>query len=142
MPLPAIETEGPLDEFVKEILDNHDMLTPTNIQHLRIALPAERATAGTDFELFDLRSVVEQQMRSYKAAFSRGLSSESTLDHQRIQQMGVKLISVMDEFNDKIKAQERGKHVENAIIEVLDEIDDAVLKQKFMEKLAVSLSKQ
>ena len=142
MNLPVQSTEGPLDEFVKEILDNHDMLTPQNVELLRAALPSVRAATGADFDMFDLRGVIEQQFRAYKAAFAQGLGSSNTLDHQRIQQMGVKLIKAMDEFNDKIKAQERGKHVEDAIVEVLEEIGDPVLKEKFMSKLATSLSKK
>ena len=135
---------GILDKTVKEILDNHEYLTSQNVIDLRKALPAEPEAMGAE-GAFDLRKLLDDQQKMLTKAMNQLTidgKNASTLDYQRVQGMASKQLKAIGDFMEQIKAHERHRHVENAIVEALNEEEFAPLKAVYMEKLAENLGKK
>lgn len=135
-------SEGILDSVVQEILNNHEYLTPQNVADLRNALPRERTADSDVGDAFDMRALIERQTRMYEKAVIALGTSNNTLDFQRLQQMGTKLMKSYDEYADKMRVGERHRHMENAVVETLEALSDPSIKAEFMAKLAEFLGQK
>lgn len=127
---------NPLDPVVAELVSNARYLTKEHKEQLAPLCQTK------DKEFASLHKQVEKQLQMLERLQTLALGSSDIAEVKGVMSAGKDLINTLVKFNEKIDAESRQIHIENAIVATLDAIGNADLKAEFLRILAENLAKK
>lgn len=131
---------NPLDPLVQDILANKNYLTPTHIALLRELLPEVVDTKVNGS--FNLKTQIQKQLTILARIQTLALSSENIDEMKKVLSASKDLSLLISKLQSTIDSEARSQHIENAVVEALNEIGVDELKQAYLSILGKKLKKK
>ncbi len=138
-PVAPTPSKGVFDAFVREISTSPQYLTADNIIALKNALPWDEVT-NTDQQI-DLSGLLQTLTKLHQRMQVTGLASNDPSEIKGMISSTKTVIDLVRKHQDAIQEQARQIHLENAVIESLEELENPALKARFLEIFAQKLKK-
>lgn len=132
-------SKGVFDAFIREISNAPQYLTADNIMALKNALPWDEV-AATDQQV-DLSGLLTTLTKLHQRMQMSGLTSNDPAEIKGMIMATKSVIELVTKHQEGIKSQARQIHLENAVVEALDEVENPALKARFLEIFARKLRK-
>lgn len=134
---------GPLDKYISEVKQFKHALTAENIKDLLEILPGANVPAESfDSELSNLRTVLTKQMAMFNRMSILAVASNDPVEIQKFMAGTQQLMALLMKYEDKANAQSVAKHIENAMVESINELGNEEIVKRFRQLLAKNLAKR